>query len=140
MPFLSRSIAICLLPWHNTFHWHLCLILSNVLIFDKAGRFVRQMCFHFQASESPNPPDFMALFMPFARHTSTVTILKQTADRLSCAINLEGVIPLCGKIIHLLEIYNIFRRHNNMIYVINFNITYIITLLHVSTLMSHLQA
>ena len=27
-----------------------------------------------------------------------------------------------------------------MIYLLNFNITYIITLLHVSTLMSHLQA
>ena len=37
-----------------------------------------------------------------------------------------GVIPLCGKIIYLLQIYNIFRRHNNMIYLLNFNITYII--------------
>jgi hypothetical protein len=33
-----------------------------------------------------------------------------------------------------------FRRHNNMIYLLNFNITFIITLLHVLTLMSHLQA
>jgi len=40
--------------------------------------------------------------------------------------NLEGVIPLCGKIIYLLYIYNIFRRHNNRKYLINFNITYII--------------
>ena len=37
-------------------------------------------------------------------------------------------------------IYNIFRRHNNRIYLLIFNITYIITLLHVSTLMNHLQA
>ena len=33
-----------------------------------------------------------------------------------------------------------FRRHNNMIYLLNFNATYIIILLHVSTLMSHLQS
>ena len=38
----------------------------------------------------------------------------------------EGVVQLCGKIICLLEIYNIFRRHNNMVYLFNFNITYII--------------
>ena len=43
-------------------------------------------------------------------------------------------------LIYLLKIYNIFRRHNNMIYLLNFNITYIFTLLHVSTPMSHLQA
>ena len=33
-----------------------------------------------------------------------------------------------------------FYRHNNILCLLNFNITYIITLLHVSTLMSHLQA
>jgi len=42
--------------------------------------------------------------------------------------------------VFIVNLQYIFRRHNNMIYLLNFNITYIFTLLHVSTLMSHLQA
>ena len=65
-----------------------------------------------------------------------------SVDRVGDPTEMRTVSPYNAKpqAFLFIVIYNIFRRHNNMIYLLNFNITYIITLLHVSTPMSHLQA
>ena len=42
--------------------------------------------------------------------------------------NLEGAIPLCGKTIYLLQIYNIFQSIKQYDICIYFNITYIVIL------------
>ena len=51
------------------------------------------------------------------RPISPLQILSKILEKI--LLKLEGVIPLCGKIIYLLYIYNIyFRQRNNTIYVL----------------------
>ena len=74
------------------------------------------------------------IFSPYFPQTSKYFQKNRNIDGLqSWSVNrkthLEGVIPLCGKIIYLCKSTMYFCRHNNiMIYLLNFNTIYIIIL------------